>query len=527
LGVKVQREIEVKLAASAAIELPSLVGLPGVAAVDHSVPMTLEAVYLDTAGLRLARSRTTLRRRTGGTDPGWHLKVPVAADTRTEYQADLGSQDGSPPADLVALVRARTRGRSLVPIAALTTVRTTHRLHDAVGRVLAEVSDDEVAAHAPGADHCVVDRWREWEVELVDGDHALLNSARALLAAAGGVPPAWWSKLARAVGDRLAATEEVPSGAPSHGGSARDGSARTVLRERLRDQLEELLAGDLLVRTGEPESVHDMRVATRRVGSALGTFGPLLDRSRGDEVRAELRWLAGLLGAARDAEVMRLRMTELVAQEPEALRDAAAIERLDADRALAYQRARGEVLDALDSTRYLRLLDALDAIVDDPDPSDEPGPSDAPGPVDAGPEPTARVLAKGVRREARRLARSLRVARAAPPGPAHDALLHEARKAAKRTRYAAETAESVVGRRAATYARRVEDLQALLGHHHDTVELRAVILRVSGEAHRASESTFLYGRWHAIEQREAERDEAGLRAVWRSIRAERRRRWLR
>jgi len=75
--------------------------------------------------------------------------------------------------------------------------------------------------------------------------------------------------------------------------------------------------------------MHQMRVATRRMGSALATYRPLLDGRRSDEIRAELRWLAGLLGAARDAEVMRLRLTELVAKEPEELRDVTAIERLE------------------------------------------------------------------------------------------------------------------------------------------------------------------------------------------------------
>jgi CHAD domain-containing protein len=510
-GVQTQPEIEVKLAASAGIELPLLDGLPGVAAVEHSAPVTLEAVYLDTADLRLARSRTTLRRRTGGTDPGWHLKVPVAPDSRTEYQADLGPQDGGVPADLVALVRARARGGSLGPVASLTTTRTTHRLHDAAGRLLAEVADDEVTARTPDAEHRVIDRWREWEIELVNGDRTLLRAARTLLMAVGGVPPVWWSKLARALSDRLAAADAGPSGDPS-----RIDCAGAIVRERLRSQLEELVAGDPLVRTEEPESMHQMRVATRRMGSALATYRSLLDGRRSDEIRAELGWLAGLLGAARDAEVMRLRLTELVAKEPEELRDVTAIERLDTDRAAAYRGAWGDVRDALDSSRYLRLLDGLDAIVGDPSPV-----------ADLEPEPAAVVLAAGVRREVRRLGRSVRAALAAPPGPARDGLLHEARKAAKRTRYAAETAEPAVGRRAAEHARRVEELQTLLGDHHDTVELRAVLRRVGGEARGASEDTFLYGRWHAIEQGVAERDEAALLAVWAPIKAERRRRWLR
>ena len=310
---------------------------------------------------------------------------------------------------------------------------------------------------------------------------------------------------------KLAAADAAPAGDPG-----RICSAGAILRERLRSQLKEVLEGDPLVRREEPESMHQMRVAIRRLGSAVATYRALLDPRRSDEIRAELRWLAGLLGAARDAEVMRLRLTQLVAQEPEALRDVVAIARLDADREVAYRRACGEVQEALDSTRYLRLLGALDAIVGDPGPVVEPGPQLA-----------AVVLAAGVRREARRLARSVRRALAAAPGPGRDALLHEARKDAKRTRYAAETAEPAVGRRAARYARSVEELQTLLGDHHDTVELRALLERVSGAARSAGEDTFLYGRWHAIEQGRAERDEAALLAAWTPIRAGRRRRWLR
>jgi len=118
------------------------------------------------------------------------------------------------------------------------------------------------------------------------------------------------------------------------------------------------------------------------------------------------------------------------------------------------------------------------------------------------------------------------VALSAPAGPRREALLHEVRKAAKRTRYAAETALPVAPRRAERYARRLEELQTLLGHHHDTVALRAVLRHVGGEARAAGEDTFSYGRWHAIEQLEAERAEAAVPATWKRIRAEGRRHWL-
>jgi len=509
-GVRVQQEIEAKFAASADVSLPDLTALRTVARIESPGEVTLEAVYFDTADLRLAKARTTLRRRTGGTDAGWHLKVPVSTHERTEFHAPLGSADDAVPAELVALARARIREAPLVPVAVIRTTRTVHRLCDAAGRVLAEVSDDAVTAQSLGADERVVDQWREWEVELAEGDCGLMTTAVALLTAAGGVTPVWWSKLARALGDRLmtAAANEVHE-------PFRPDSAGAVLGDRLRSQRDELLARDPLVRRDEPGSVHQMRVATRRLGSAIATFRPLLDRDQSEAVRDGLRWLAGLLGAARDVEVSRLRLAELVAREPAELLADPAVRRLDGDRVEAYRAAYLQVLEALDSTRYFRLLDALDALVD------------APRFTAVADEPAAQVVASRARRDGRRLARAFRIARDAPPGPRRDELLHEARKTAKRAGYAAEAAVPVIGRPAEKFARSVRGLQVLLGHHHDTVELRGVLLRVSAQAHLAGEDTFSYGRLHALEQREAERLEDRLPAAWDRVAAGRRRRWLR
>ena len=66
----------------------------------------LDAVYYDTEDFRLAADSLTLRRRTGGDDAGWHLKLPVSADVRDEIQAPL--TDTLPPA-LGELLRSRVR----------------------------------------------------------------------------------------------------------------------------------------------------------------------------------------------------------------------------------------------------------------------------------------------------------------------------------------------------------------------------------------------------------------------------------
>jgi CHAD domain-containing protein len=505
-----QREIEVKLEVSPDVVLPDLAGLAGVATVERRASVMLEAVYVDTPDLRLARAQVVLRRRTGGPDAGWHLKLPVSAHERLEVHAPLGSAGDGVPAELAGALRARTRTAPLSPVVVICTRRAVCLLRDATGRVLAEVADDAVTSRSPEAREEVVQAWREWEVELVEGDRDLLASAVEVLRAAGGAVSPWPSKLARALGDRLTA----PGAA--HGTESDDvRSAGAVLRAHLRAQRDELLGCDPQVRQDVPDSVHQMRVATRQLRSALATFRPLLTGERGAPVREELGWLGEILGAARDAEVARARLAEMVAAEPVELVVGGVGARLEADRAGAYRTARREVLAVLDSDRYFRLLDVLDALVDDP-------------PLAAvARKPARTVLAAFVRRESRRLARAYEAARTAPAGPQRDEHLHEARKAAKRARYAAEAVVPAVGRPAERFALAAKALQTLLGDHHDSVELRRVLRRVGAEAEAAGESRFTYGRLHALEQARAEHLEAQLPAAWARFEARRRRRWLR
>ena len=508
--MRTHREIEVKLEVPPEATLPDLAVLPGVAAVDGPEVCTLEAVYLDTPDLRLARARTTLRRRAGGPDAGWHLKLPVSAHERTEHHMPLGSAAGTVPAELTTHIRARVREAPLAPVVVLHTHRTVRRLRDTAGRVLAEVADDAVTARSPDAGDIVVDAWREWEVELVEGDRALLTAALELLQAGGGVVPARTSKLARALGERLTDAVTGTDCEP-----VADGSAGAALRSHLRTLRDELLERDPQVRRDEADAVHQMRVATRQLRSALATFRSLQEGEHAEPVRIELGWLGGLLGVARDAEVARARLAELVAAEPAELVLGPVGQRLDADRARAYRAAHQRVLKALDSARYFRLLDGLDALVD------------APLLTRAAIAPAADVLPNRVHRDFKRLARAVDAARSSPPGPRRDKRLHEARKAAKRTRYAAEAVIPTIGRPAERFAYAAKALQTLLGDHHDSVELRAVLRRVGAAAHRDGEDTFTYGRLHALEQAHAERIEDQLPKLWKQISASRLRAWMR
>jgi hypothetical protein len=206
-------ETERKYDAAAGFTLPDLAGLDGVAAVTGPQTYRLRAIYFDTTDFRLAAAKITLRRRTGGTDAGWHLKLPAGADSRREVHAPLGRGAGSVPARLAELVAGPSGGQPLRPIARLATTRRLRRLAGRDAEVLAEVADDLVigslpapaaagsGAAGPGGpgmpEWREVSRWREIEIELVTGPRELLDSAGDRLCRAGAAPSAAASKLSR------------------------------------------------------------------------------------------------------------------------------------------------------------------------------------------------------------------------------------------------------------------------------------------------------------------------------------------
>jgi len=191
-------EIERKFDVDARFALPDLAVVPGCAAVGEPVTHHLSATYYDTPGNRLAASKIILRRRRGGPDEGWHLKLPAGQYTRREIRAPLAAGDEARvPEELASQVAEASGGLPLAPIAFLDTERTVRTLLDATGRVLAEVADDVVRARRDGGEPL---RWREVEVELIaDSAEArlVLDGTARLLLAAGAAPSAKESKLAK------------------------------------------------------------------------------------------------------------------------------------------------------------------------------------------------------------------------------------------------------------------------------------------------------------------------------------------
>jgi inorganic triphosphatase YgiF len=203
-------EVERKYDVEADTALPDL-GATEEWAVRPAERFALDATYVDTADLALRHARTTLRRRTGGHDEGWHLKRPAGAD-RQELRLPL--QDDLPE-QLAALVRDQVGGRPLQPVAHLATDRTVHVLSDAAGVPLAEVADDRVTARRlPGGAPL---QWREWEVELLGDDRAVLDRVEAVLLAAGARPSSTGSKVGRVLSTPPGTSAVLPAPAGKQG----------------------------------------------------------------------------------------------------------------------------------------------------------------------------------------------------------------------------------------------------------------------------------------------------------------------
>ncbi|MGD0927236.1 MAG: CYTH domain-containing protein [Streptosporangiaceae bacterium] len=203
-GGQEQIETERKYDVDAGFVLPDLAGSGGAVSMSPPDVQQLAATYYDTDDLRLIGAHITLRRRTGGDDAGWHIKLPVGGDTRREVHFPLGPPGRTVPGEIAAEVARWSGGAPLRPVARLETRRTVRRLLGKAGEVLAEVADDQVAGSRPDpADPerwRPQDAWREVEVELKGGTPDLLDAAAAGLAAAGARPSRSASKLARVLG---------------------------------------------------------------------------------------------------------------------------------------------------------------------------------------------------------------------------------------------------------------------------------------------------------------------------------------
>ena len=274
-----------------------------------------------------------------------------------------------------------------------------------------------------------------------------------------------------------------------------------------------LVALDLAVRRDKPDSVHQMRVTARRLRAVFQAYPVILREPDTAHLRAELKWLGEVLGAARDAEVLAGLLRTWLAALPTELVLGPAQARITVHFAPVEGDARRKLLEALDSERYRELRAELARLLDSPPLTPEAA------------EPAGKVLSRAVRSATRRSNRRMRLARRATAGRQRDVALHETRKAAKRARYAAEVAGPALGkkrgRQARRFIKRMKAVQSVLGDHQDAVLARAAARDIGVQAHLAGENAFSFGLLHERAHHEALAARHRARRVWRRARKSR------
>jgi CHAD domain-containing protein len=492
------RERELKLAVPGGFRPPPFGEPAGIVAVPLPA-RRFQTTYFDTADLRLARWGTNLRHRTG---EGWTVKLPSDGGgpllLRYEHVFDPGGDVAHIPEGALDLVRAYVRDAPVRPVVRLRTVRHPTRLDDLEGTPVAELVLDEVSVLDGKR---IVERFRELEVEVTAAMPAeTLDVILEALKAAGAMPTDNRSKYARALGSRATQAPEVAVARPGE-----DATAGDVVRYAIASSVDRYLRHEPGVRAAEDaEAVHQARVATRRLRSDLRTFGPLLDEQWANAVRQELSWLGGLLGGARDADVLGGRLESRIEALPASDREGG--KKLIAGFEPEWNAARQKLLAALREEHYFRLLEHLiDAAT-------------TPNLLPDADRPAAEVLRELLDRPWRSLRKSVR---ALGPEP-RDEALHAVRIKAKRVRYAAEAVAPVLGK-AARLARAAAGLQETLGEHQDAV-VTGQLLRERGMGD-SGDVAFAAGQLAGLERAAALEARSRWPDAWKRLRRAAREFW--
>lgn len=272
-----------------------------------------------------------------------------------------------------------------------------------------------------------------------------------------------------------------------------DTRAVEALTDYLNTQLDEIAAGDAGLRSGD-DPIHDTRVAIRRLRSTLRVFRKVLDGPAVGDMDDELKWFAGLLGEVRDCHVQSRRFSEALDELPETLVLGPVRSRIRNELKAIELPARTRVSEAMESERYLALTAVLRDWRADP-------------PVAAG--LTRKQLRK--RTDRARHKANKRLAEALDGGSGE--MLHRARKAAKRARYAAELCRPI-DKGAKRTIKRYKHIQQVLGDHQDAEVATATLRRLAIAAGTTpGENGFTYGLLYAREQRIATRSREAVRGL--------------
>jgi CHAD domain-containing protein len=250
--------------------------------------------------------------------------------------------------------------------------------------------------------------------------------------------------------------------------------------------------------------------------STLRAFRQVLSRDATERLAGELKWLGTVLGEARDAEVLGSHLQDMLRETPTEQVMGPVQARVQGHFASARGQARTALLAALDSRRYLSLLDQIDSLLAEPPL------------IPAAARPAKAVLPAATLRTYRQAARRMRRAgrRHAAARQPRNVSLHQARKAAKRARYAGEAMAPALGKKARRFAKQMKQVQSVLGEHQDAVIASRAARELGVSAHLAGESAFTYGLLHERAICDTKQIQARARRTWRQARRRRYRRWM-
>jgi CHAD domain-containing protein len=274
------------------------------------------------------------------------------------------------------------------------------------------------------------------------------------------------------------------------------------LQHALRAQIQALLRSDPGTRLGsDPEDLHQMRVATRRLRAYLRAVRPILEGEWGEALRSELAWLGGYLGPVRDLDVLLARFQAACAGLPAP--EQRAFSRLLPQLERQRQSARATMLTALQSARYLQLLTRLETA------------AHAPEVVSS--NLTLAAMASAAFKRLRKAMSKLE------PTASAEAL-HRVRIYGKRARYTAELALVTAGKPATRFLQQAKAFQDLLGEHQDAVvaetHLRALLRHTRGTL-----AAFTVGRLVERQQISRQQVRTALPEVWAQLARRGRKAW--
>ena len=469
--IKSAIEQEIKLHVDQRFRLPDLTGEP-------LFRRVLTSTYYDTVHYSLARAKITLRRRTEHRKGVWQLKLPMDGARR---EIEVTDSAGTPPGALQDLLVLHLQGQDLLPVATLRTWRTGIRVRGP-NDGCADVVLDTVSVLK---DRHVVRSFREVEIERRSGDDALPLRLKERLCAAGAEDHDGRPKLFRAL--------ELPVHEPLVRPSTESPTIEHV-KFALTKYLEVLRVHDPGVRLGGTiEDLHEMRVSTRRLRAILRAARPLLVLGWPEALRSELDWLGEVLGPARDLDVQ----VEYFQREAAALesRDRKPLERFVAHLLSEREYVQQALLNALKSERYFALISNL---------------------THAAHEPSVVVSTVSLSDIAARAFTKLRKAMRKLAGTPTDSGLHRLRIKTKRTRYAAELAETCIGNSAKRFIAQAKSFQDLLGIHQDAVLAEQHIREFLDQA-TSVRAAFVAGRMVERQRHRRESARVQFRAQWKKL----------